>query len=100
MIRDELELITGRLITGPITPVVFQLLKDGPCFDQVNKDLDLLKERGKLDANLHSDLGPTSEVFGDGFDVLRWVAEQGQSVTLPGDGEGTVSEPLDYEEPD
>ncbi len=88
MIKDELELITGRLIDGPTTPVVFQLLKDSPVFEQVCSDVKSLHGREQSDSTPR-----TKEVavqnFGRGFDVLQWLADYGKPLALQGDDGGS-----------
>lgn len=35
MLRKELEILTGSLISGDITPFVFSLIKDSPYLDDI-----------------------------------------------------------------
>lgn len=84
MILDELELITGRLIDGPSTPVVFKLLKDSPVFPQVCADVRLMHRREQSDSTPRA-ATTTVQNFGRGFDVLQWLADHGKSFSLPGD---------------
>ena len=84
MLRDELELITGRLIAGPTTPVVFQLLKDSPAFKQVCADVRTIHRRG-LSVSASSTKTDTGQNFGRGFDVLRWLADNGKPFSVQGD---------------
>ncbi len=88
MVKDELELITGRLIDGPVTPVIFQLLKDSPVFDQVCSDVKLLHGREQSDNTPRTE-EVTFQNFGRGFDVLQWLADNGKPLALQGDDGGT-----------
>lgn len=84
MLRDELELITGRLIAGPTTPVIFQLLKESPVFEQVCTDVRLIHRRG-LSVSTPSTKADTVQNFGRGFDVLQWLADNGKPFAVQGD---------------
>lgn len=84
MLKDELELITGRLIAGPITPVVFQLLKDSSAFEQVCSDVNIMHRREQSDSTPRAEEA-TVQNFGRGFDVLQWLSYNGKSFSVPGD---------------
>lgn len=81
MLRDELELITGRLIpTEAVTRTVFNMLRPSEVFDQISEDVKSRRREVYADT---PDPAPTaSENFGGGFDILRWLSEEGESVTV------------------
>ena len=41
MLRDDVELLSGRIVAGPLTPALFLLLKDTEDLDKLCKDLHI-----------------------------------------------------------
>lgn len=80
MLKDELELITGTLIGNSVTPTIYKLLRDSPEFEKICKDIGVRRDVKDVSTPSSSEVGGVT--FGDRFDVLRWLTEQGQLVTL------------------
>ena len=51
MLRDDVELLSGRIVAGPLTPALFLLLKDTEDLDKLCKDLHI--ERSEEVDNPH-----------------------------------------------
>ena len=79
MLRDDISLLCGKLITGPLTPAIYLLLKDSPDMEQLCKDL---KVRDVIDDNAHRDASKPSEEVDSGFSFGDWLARHGKPVLL------------------
>lgn len=82
-LRTDISLLTGKLISGDITPMVFELIKDSPYVDNFIKEYKdyLPKERSinvsEQDANTN-----TSKDSPAGLDFEEWLANSGKPITL------------------
>ena len=83
-ITEDLEALTGMLIRGPITPVVYNLLKDSPYKEDILQYKDLIsKERREL-INVSKQDASTNTVEEDDSRVSfeRWLSDIGKPVSL------------------
>ena len=74
-VREELEMLTGKLIRGNITSTVYDVIKKSPL---MNKEEELRKELAK-DANSNG-AGKASCNLSDGFDDFPAFLKKCQRV--------------------
>lgn len=88
MFRDEIELLSGRLINGSLTPTIFMLMKNTQDPDKLFKDLGV-ERRNQIDQEHRTDRvsGPD---YAGGFSIEEWIARTGQPVSLSGNAEDAV----------
>ena len=83
MLRTELEILTGKLIRGDLTPIVYELIKDSPYLDDIflyssiqREDIGDVNEK-KVSGHADHDIGRR-----DMFKV--WLSDEVQSITIQG----------------
>ena len=82
MLRTELELLSGKLIQGDLTPVVYSLIKDSPFLDDIflyssiqrEDTADVNEEKVSGHANNDSNSRPAFAV---------WLSDEVQSISIP-----------------
>ena len=80
MLRDDVELLSGRIVAGPLTPALFLLLKDTEDLDKFCKDLHI--ERSEEVDNPHRSTSEPGPVATGGFSLSDWLANNAQPVSL------------------
>lgn len=80
MLRDDIELLSGRIVTGPLTPALFLLLKDTPDMEQLCKDLHI--ERGEKFDSTHRAPAEPGPLASGGLSLSDWLANNAQPVSL------------------
>lgn len=83
MVREELEALTGKLIRGDITAVVYELIKDSPFIDDIYEYSGVEKEEVE-DVYKGSGAGPTDDFSSFGADFQNWLTDQVQSIPVSG----------------
>lgn len=78
MLRDDIELLSGKVISGSLTPVMYLLLKDSDAFDVLCRDLGV----EVTDDNINNKPTNTGPVAVGGLSLTEWLANTGQPVTL------------------
>lgn len=66
MLRTELEILTGKLIRGDLTAIVYELVKDSPFksdliqYSSLREEMSVVnKKRSNGDTNDNSSIGPS-----------------------------------------
>lgn len=82
MLRTELEMLTGKLIRGDLTPVVYDLIKDSPFKDDLLEYSSAVREETEdvIETRLsrHAD-----DDGGFGIDFKDWLANEVQPIAIP-----------------
>lgn len=83
----DLESITGKIIRGDITPIVYDLVKDSRYIDLFVKDyLDYVstsvKEEIKDNVCEQHDDSNTSENTNRGISLEGWLSDNGELISL------------------
>lgn len=81
MLRTEFEVLTGKLIRGDLTPIVYELIRESPYIDDIFEYSSVAKEEAQSDseksssqyADEHGSAGPSFE---------SWFANEVQSITV------------------
>lgn len=83
-VREDLETLTGMLIQGPITPIVYNLLKDGPYKEDILQYKDLIsKERREIiDVSKQDQSSNTDEKADSRISFEEWLADIGKPVSI------------------
>ena len=83
-IREDLESLTGMLIRGSITPLVYNLLKDSPYKEDIlqYKDLISKERRDSIDVQKQDKSSNTIEEADNRTSFERFLAEFGKPVSL------------------
>lgn len=80
MLRDDIELLSGRIVAGPLTPALFLLLKDTEDLDKLCKDLHI--ERGEKVDSSHGCATQSGPAATGGFSLSDWLTNNAQPVSL------------------
>lgn len=80
MLRDDVELLSGRIVDGPLTPALFLLLKNTEDMEQLCKDLHI--ERGEERDNPHRASAESGPLASGGLSLSDWLANNAQPVSL------------------
>lgn len=97
MLMTELEILTGKLIRGDITPIVFDLIKDSHF---INDIFELTLDNGECDKNASKEevSRVTNNDCGIGPDFQEWFSNSVQPVTISRDvrreakGKGSIGQ--------
>lgn len=80
MLRDELEIILGRMLGGEdLTPAIFLLMKGSASHTQLIADA---LQRGGVSDGCVNLSGPTGTEVDGGFDIKQWLANRAKPVTI------------------
>ena len=80
MLRDEIELLSGRIVAGPLTPALFLLLKDTTDMKKLCEDLHI--ERSEELDNPHGTVAEPGPNASGGLSLADWLANNAQPVSL------------------
>lgn len=80
MLRDDVELLSGKIIDGPLTPALFLLLKDTKDMRKLCMDLHI--ERGDDIDNPHRAPAKSGPLASGGLSLADWLANNAQPVSL------------------
>lgn len=80
MLRDDIELLSGRIVDGPLTPALFLLLKDTKDMRKLCQDLNI--ERGEEIDNPHGAATQPGPLAVGGLSLSDWLANNAQPVSL------------------
>lgn len=80
MLKDDIELLSGRIITGSPTPALFLLLKDSPDMDKLCNDLKI-ERRSVHDNTLRNTSEPCAHALG-GLSLEDWLANTAKPISL------------------
>ena len=80
MLRDDIELLSGRIVDGPLTPAIFLLLKDTADMQKLCTDLHI--ERGEELDNSHRAAAQSGPLASGGLSLSDWLANNAQPVSL------------------
>lgn len=78
MLRNDIELLSGRITSGNITPSIFLLFKESPYMNILCEDLNIKEE---LDADTCRTATTTEETTGR-VSYKEWIANNGELVSL------------------
>lgn len=76
IVHDELELLTGKLIQGDITPIVYELLKDSPYKEDIVEYQSLLVKEHPLPKKETTTIGEEKEDFDDWIKRVGIILEE------------------------
>jgi hypothetical protein len=76
MLREDLECLTGKLIKGSLTPIIYDLLKDSPYIE------DLRTVKGGTDVSKQRTNTNNKPIVAGGSDIDKWLRQHGKAVTL------------------
>lgn len=80
MLREDLECLTGRLIQGPLTPIVYQLLKDSPYKEELRYTLST---RGReMDVDEQNTDTASTEITNSRPSLAEWISKHGKPISL------------------
>lgn len=85
LISSELEVLTGKLIRGDITPLVYELIKDSAFIDDIFEISTVEKEVGE-DVSEGKIPGYADNISNVGFDFKNWLTNEVQSISTHGTG--------------
>lgn len=80
MLRDDIELLSGRIIEGSLTPALFLLLKESQDIEKLCNDLRI--ERGTVCDNKQCGAAESGENAIGGFNLEEWLANNAKPVSL------------------
>lgn len=80
MLRDDIELLSGKIVDGPLTPVLFLLLKDTKDMCKLCEDLNI--ERGEEVDHPHGAAAQSGPLASGGLSLSEWLANNTQPVSL------------------
>lgn len=80
MLKDDIELLSGRIIEGPLTPVLFMLLKDTKDMSSLCADLNI--KRGEEFDNPHRAIAESGPLASGGLSLTEWLANNAQPISL------------------
>ena len=80
MLRDDVEVLSGRIVAGPLTPALFLLLKATADMEKLCKDLHF--ERSEEIACPHRSTSEPGPVATGGLSLSDWLANNAQPVSL------------------
>lgn len=80
MLRDDIELLSGRIVAGPLTPALFLLLKDTQDMCRLCADLHI--DRGEEIDNPHGAPTEPGPLASGGLSLSDWLANNAQPVSL------------------
>lgn len=80
MLRDDIELLSGRIVDGPLTPALFLLLKNTEDMKQLCKDLHI--ERGEEIDNPHRAPTKPGPLASGGLSLSDWLSNNAQPISL------------------
>lgn len=80
MLKDDIELLCGRIIDGPLTPALYLLLKDTKDMRKLCADLHIERSE-EIDSTQGNDPqhGPLAS---GGLSLKDWLAHNAEPVTL------------------
>ena len=82
-IEEELEILTGKIIRGDITPLMYSLIKDSIFLDDFVKEYgDYLTEENKENVNKQRENKHTNKDSDRGFDFEKWLSESSKPISL------------------
>lgn len=80
---EDLELLTGKLIRGDITPIVYDMIKDSGYLELFVSDyLDYMSDEEKKNVSEQNINNDSSEDTHRGFSFEEWLASEGEPVTV------------------
>ena len=88
-VRMDLESLTGKIVRGDLTPLIYDLIKDSryiDVFEQAYIDYMSDNEKEEIENNVSkqdTDIN-SCENNDRGFDIEKWLSEQGELITLHG----------------
>lgn len=81
MLRTELEMLTGKLIRGDLTPVVYDLIKDSPFKDDLLEYSSTVRE--ETEDVIETRLSRHADNNGSfGIDFKDWLANEVQPISV------------------
>jgi len=80
VLRDDIELLSGRIIAGPLTPALFFLLKDTQDMPQLCRDLNI--GRKCADDSAHGIPAQQGKDACGGVSLDEWLTNNAQPVSL------------------
>lgn len=80
MLRDDIELLSGQLIEGPLTPALFLLLKNTNDMSKLCRDLHI--ERGESLDHTHGAATEPGPHASGGLSLTDWLTNNAQPVSL------------------
>lgn len=81
----DLESLTGKIIRGDITPIVYELIKDSGHIQEFKEDfMDYMSEERSKDVLKQNIDSNTSEDTNTGFSFEKWLADAGEPISLRG----------------
>lgn len=89
MLRDDIELLLGQIVTGPLTPAIYLLLKDTGDMQKLCADLHI--DGGNEFDYTHGAAPQPSTLASGGFSLSDWLTNNAQPVTLQWDAESTLT---------
>lgn len=83
-VNEDLEALTGMLIQGPITPIIYNLLKDSPYKEDILEYKDLISKERRDSINVSKQNASTdiSTEADSRSSFEEWLADIGKPVTL------------------
>ena len=88
-VRMDLESLTGKIVRGDLTPLIYDLIKDSryiDVFEQAYIDYMSDNEKEEIEKNVSkqdTDID-SCENNDRGLDIEKWLSEQGELITLHG----------------
>lgn len=80
MLRHEFEVLSGKLIRGDITPMVYELVKDSPFIMDLLEYSSVREETEDVAETRVS--GHANEYGGARLDIKDWIANEVQPITV------------------
>ena len=83
VILEELEFLTGKMLRGDITPLMYQLIKDSPFLDDFIDEYGVyLTEDNREYVSKQRNDKDTSENSSRGFDFEEWLGNSGKPISF------------------
>jgi hypothetical protein len=79
MLKDDVELMLGRIMEGPLTPALFLLLKSTPDMGRLCKDLGI--DWSVSDDSTCRSVGASAN-HGRRIDLQEWLSNNAQPISL------------------
>lgn len=83
IVREDLEALTGSLLMGPVTPILYNILKDSPCKEDILNYRDLIsKERREEVVSKQNTSSNNIEVDDGRVSFEEWLRDIGKPVSI------------------
>ena len=80
MLRDDIELLSGRIIEGPLTPILYLLLKDTHDMQKLCDDLKIARS-GRVDIT-DGQVTQSGPLASGGLSLTDWLSHNAKPVSL------------------